>query len=258
MNTAVSADGTTLAYDDLGSGEPIVLVSGASCARGVHAHAAGLLSSGLRVLNYDRRGRGDSTDTAPFAVEREIEDLAAMIDAAGGSAAVFGSSSGAVLALRAAIAGLPVTRLVLWEPPFEPAADAPARQAAYVAELTAALDRGDRGAAQEAFMRRVGLPEQMIAGARRSPMWKELEEIAHTLPYDAAAMGDCSVPAGAAGLATPVLVAYGTASGDWARNAADALTAAAPAARSTALDGQHHDVDFTVLAPVIEDFARNP
>ncbi|MFI6734694.1 alpha/beta fold hydrolase [Nonomuraea sp. NPDC050451] len=113
MHTTRSADGTAIAFDRTGSGSPVVLVSGASCARGIHAALAGLLAAGHTVVNYDRRGRGDSGDILPYAVEREIEDLGAVIEEAGGSAAVFGNSSGAVLALRAAAAGLPITRLAL-------------------------------------------------------------------------------------------------------------------------------------------------
>ncbi len=118
MDKVRSSDGTEIAFDRLGEGEPVVLVSGASTSRAVHASLAELLAADFTVLNYDRWGRGDSGDTLPYAVEREIEDIGAVIAAAGGSAAVFGNSSGAVLALRAAAAGLPITRLALWEPPI--------------------------------------------------------------------------------------------------------------------------------------------
>jgi pimeloyl-ACP methyl ester carboxylesterase len=118
MGWARSRDGTEIAFDRLGDGPPVILVSGASCARGIHRQLAELLATDFTVLNYDRRGRGDSGDTQPYAVEREIEDIAAVITAAGGVTAVFGNSSGAVLALHAAAAGLPITRLALWDPPF--------------------------------------------------------------------------------------------------------------------------------------------
>jgi pimeloyl-ACP methyl ester carboxylesterase len=145
MEKVRSSDGTAIAFDRLGEGAPVVLVSGASTARGVHAQLAELLAADFAVLNYDRRGRGDSGDTPPYAVEREVEDLHAVIAAAGEEAAVFGNSSGAVLVLYAAAAGLPVTRLALWEPPFMTDPDAPSRQQAYVAQLTELLDAGRRG-----------------------------------------------------------------------------------------------------------------
>jgi pimeloyl-ACP methyl ester carboxylesterase len=120
MDTVRSSDGTTIAFDRLGVGPPVILVSGASTARAIHTQLAELLASDFTVFNYDRRGRGrgDSGDTPPYAIQREIEDLHAVLGAAGGAAAVFGNSSGAVLALHAAAAGLPLTKLALWEPPF--------------------------------------------------------------------------------------------------------------------------------------------
>ena len=133
MDRVGSSDGTTIAVDRLGEGAPVILVSGASTTRGVHARLAELLAGDLMVLNYDRRGRGDSGDTPPYTIQREVEDLQAVIAEAGGAAAVFGNSSGAVLALHAAAAGLPITRLALWEPPFMTDPDAPRRQQAYVA-----------------------------------------------------------------------------------------------------------------------------
>jgi pimeloyl-ACP methyl ester carboxylesterase len=151
MDTVRSSDGTTIAFDRLGAGAPVVLVSGASTARAIHARLAELLAADFAVLSYDRRGRGDSGDTPPYAVQLEIEDLHAVIGAAGGAAAVFGNSSGAVLALRAAAAGLPITRLALWEPPFMTDPDAPRRQQAYLAQLTGLLDEGRRGDAMALF-----------------------------------------------------------------------------------------------------------
>src|SRR5918992_128128 len=132
ISTVASSDGTALAFDRLGAGPPVVLVSGASTTRGIHDELAELLAGDFTVLNYDRRGRGDSGDARPYAIEREIEDLEAVIAKAGGSAAVFGNSSGAVLALRAAARGVAVTKLALWEPPFLVDPDAPRRQQEYV------------------------------------------------------------------------------------------------------------------------------
>jgi pimeloyl-ACP methyl ester carboxylesterase len=254
MHTTRSADGTVIVYDLLGAGTPVVLVSGASCARGVHAPLAELLAVGHTVVNYDRRGRGDSGDTPPYAVEREIEDLAAVMEAAGGSAAVFGNSSGAVLALRAAAAGLPITELVLWEPPFQLDADAPERARAYVTELTASLDQGRRGDAMALFMRSVGLPSVMIGQMRQAPMWASMEAIAPTLAYDAAVMGDGRPPADLANVKTPTLVLTGSQTGPWASAAALALVDAVPSAQHTVLEGQDHNVSWDVLAPHVMSF----
>jgi pimeloyl-ACP methyl ester carboxylesterase len=255
MDTVRSSDGTTIAYDRLGEGAPVVLVSGASTARAVHAELARLLAADFTVLNYDRRGRGDSGDTPPYAVERELEDLRAVIAAAGGPAAVFGNSSGAVLALRAAAAGLPVTRLALWEPPFMTDPDAPGRQQAYVAQLAELLGAGRRGDAMALFMRSIGLPEGMIAGMRQAPVWPGMEALAPTLAYDAAVMGDSLVPTGlVASVQAPTLVLDGSDTGAWAADSARALTAALPNPRRHTLQGQNHAVAWDVLAPVLKEF----
>jgi alpha-beta hydrolase superfamily lysophospholipase len=255
MEKVRSGDGTTIALDRLGAGSPVVLVSGASCTRGVHAPLAALLSAYFTVLNYDRRGRGDSGDTRPYAVEREIEDLAAVIGEAGGAAAVFGNSSGAVLAVRAAAAGLPITALALWEPPFMVDPDAPRRQREYVAQLTGFLDAERPGDAVALFMTSVGLPAEMIAGMRQAPMWPGMEALAPTLAYDAAVMGDSTLPADlVAGIGIPTLVLDGSRTGAWAQNASRALTAALPGAEQRTLDGQDHNVDWEVLATPLREF----
>ena len=255
MDTVRSSDGTTIAYDRLGEGAPVVLVSGASTGRAVHAELARLLAADFTVLNYDRRGRGDSGDTPPYAVERELEDLRAVIAAAGGPAAVFGNSSGAVLALRAAAAGLPVTRLALWKPPFMTDPDAPGRQQAYVAQLAELLGAGRRGDAMALFMRSIGLPEGMIAGMRQAPVWPGMEALAPTLAYDAAVMGDSLVPTGlVASVEAPTLVLDGSDTGAWAADSARALTAALPNPRRHTLQGQNHAVAWDVLAPVLKEF----
>jgi Alpha/beta hydrolase family len=203
MDTVRSSDGTTIAFDRLGVGPSVILVSGASTARAIHAQLAELLAADFTVCNYDRRGRGDSGDTPPYAVQREVEDLHAVLGAAGGAAAVFGNSSGAVLALHTAAAGLPITKLALWEPPFMVDPDAPRRQQAYVAELTELLDAGRRGDAMALFMRTIGLPEQMIAGMRQTPMWPDMEALAPTL-----------VPSGlVASVTAPTLVLDGSDTG---------------------------------------------
>jgi pimeloyl-ACP methyl ester carboxylesterase len=255
METVRSSDGTPIAFDRLGEGAPVILVGGASTTRGNIAQLAQLLAADFTVFNYDRRGRGDSGDTLPYAIEREVEDLDAVIDAAGGEAAVFGSSSGAVLVLRAAAAGLPLTKLALWEPPFMTDPDAPRRQQAYVDQLTALLEAGRRGDAVARFMTLVGLPEDMIAGMRHAPMWPDLEALAHTLAYDAAVMADSTVPTDlVASVKSPTLVLDGSETGDWAADSARALTSALPNALRRTLEGQTHNVAMDVLAPVLKEF----
>jgi pimeloyl-ACP methyl ester carboxylesterase len=255
MDKVRSNDGTTIAFDRLGSGPPVILVSGASTARGIHAQLAELLSRQFTVFNYDRRGRGDSEDTPPYAIQREVDDLAAVITEAGGAAAVFGNSSGAVLALHGAAAGLPVTKLALWEPPFMVDPEAPRRQHEYVTQLTKLLDAGRRGDAMELFMRNIGLPEQMIAGMRNAPMWPDMEAIAPTLAYDATIMGDSMVPNRlVASVTAPTLVLDGSDTGAWAANSAEALVAALPNPQRHTLEGQNHNVSWEVLTPVLIEF----
>jgi pimeloyl-ACP methyl ester carboxylesterase len=250
-----SRDGTAIALDQLGLGPPVILVSGASTARSIHSQLAELLAADFTVFNYDRRGRGDSDDTPPYAIQREIEDLDAVITEAGGTAMVFGNSSGAVLALHAAAAGLPITKLALWEPPFMLDPDAPRRQQEYVAELTSLLDAGRRGDAMALFMKTVGLPEEMITGMRQAPMWSGMEAIAPTLRYDAIIMGASTVPTDlVASVTAPTLVLDGSETGAWAADSAQALTAALPNPQRRTLTGQDHAVAWDVLALVLKEF----
>jgi hypothetical protein len=258
METVTSADGTIIAFDQIGTGAPLVLVAGGSCDRAVDARIADGLTAHFTVLNYDRRGRGDSTDTLPYAVEREIEDLEIMLAAAGGSAVVVGLSSGAALAAHAAAAGLPVSHLVMWEPPFR--LDAAAQQAAreYGERTRALLAEGRRGDALELFMTTVGLPAEMIAGMRQSPYWAKGEQLAPTLAYDAAVMGDGSIPGERfAAITAATAVLTGGASPDWFRAAGRATADAIPGASYRELPGQTHDVAPDVLAAAVREFAAH-
>src|SRR5688572_5943827 len=190
--TVTSKDGTTIACARSGKGPVVVLVAGALCDRSMNAGLASLLEQRFTVINFDRRGRGGSTDTPPHAVEREVEDIEALIDAAGGTAFLYGISSGAVLALEAA-SRLPtkVTRLVLYEPPFIVDDSRPPLPAEFARKLTELLAADRRGDAVAYFMTdAVGVPSEAVAGMRRAPMWAGLEKVAHTLPYDLAVMGD--------------------------------------------------------------------
>jgi pimeloyl-ACP methyl ester carboxylesterase len=257
METVESHDGTVIAFDQLGAGTPLILVAGASCDRSIDAAIATALAEHFTVLNYDRRGRGDSTDTWPFAVEREIEDIDVLLAAAGGSAVVLGLSSGAALAAHAAAGGLPVRALVMWEPPYRLDPDGPREAKEYAQQLDALLAQDRRGDAVEHFMRQVGLPDELIAGARQSPYWALGESLAPTLAYDAAVLGDCTVPTDVfATIGVPTLVLSGSASPAWMRDAAEAVANAIPGARSGVLDGQDHNVAGEALAPAVKDFVN--
>ena len=219
------------------------------------AGLAAELERDFTVLNYDRRGRGDSGDTLPYAIEREIEDIDAVIQAAGGSANVWGSSSGAVLGLRAAAAGLSIDKLALWEPPFIPdGVPRPPEDQVEQYERMVAEDR--RGDAVEFFMTKVvGMPPDFVAQARTQPWWGPTEEIAHTLAYDARIMGDYRIPLDLVGsIKAPTLVVAGGADMPWMRATATALADAIPDGEARFLDGQGHNVDMTVLAPVLKEF----
>jgi pimeloyl-ACP methyl ester carboxylesterase len=254
METVTSKDGTTIAFDRLGSGPPVVLVCGGSVARTADAAIAQELASDFTVFNYDRRGRGDSGDTLPYAIDREVEDIEAVIRAAGGSAFLWGSSSGAVLALIAA-ESVPVTKLALWEPPFVPEG-VPRPPEDQVSQYETMIAEGRRGDAVEYFMTKViGMPPEVVAGARSQPWWGATEALAHTLAYDARIMGDYTIPNDlVASVKVPTLVIAGGADFPWMRQTAKALADALPDGETRILEGQGHDVDMAVLAPVLKEF----
>ena len=255
METVTSKDGTTIAFDRLGDGPPVVLVCGGSVDRTADAAIAQELASDFTVFNYDRRGRGDSGDTPPYAIEREVEDIEAVIEAAGGSANLWGSSSGAALALIATASGAPVTKLALWEPPYilDENARPPADQVEQYGRMIA---EGRRGDAAEYFMSKVvGMPPEFIADARKQPWWAGQEAIAHTLAYDARIMGDYSIPTEtASSVKVPTVVLAGGADMPFMRETAQALADALPNGEVRFLDGQGHNVDPTVLAPALKEF----
>ena len=255
MDTVTSRDGTTLAFDRLGDGPPVVLVCGGSTDRMANAGLAAELASDFTVYNYDRRGRGDSGDTLPYAVEREVEDIAAMLDTAGGSASLYGTSSGAGLAMEAAARHLPITRLALWEPPYsvEGRPDLPADTSAVYTEL---VEAGRRGDAVEYFMATVvGLPPEFVAGARQAPWWAQQEALAHTLAYDAKIMGDYTLPVAVAkAISVPTIILDGGASFGFLAATADALARLIPDAQRRTLEGQEHNVDPVVLGDALKEY----
>jgi pimeloyl-ACP methyl ester carboxylesterase len=263
-----SADGTRIAYDRRGTGPALVLVDGALCYRasGPLGPLADALASSFTVYTYDRRGRGASTDTAPFSVDREVEDLAAVIGATGKPTSVFGISSGAGLALEAAQRGLPIARLALYEPPYVVDASRPPVPDDFGQQLSACVAKGKPGDAVKLFMTTgVRVPGPVVLMMRAMPAWKKMTAVAHTLPYDIAAMHGCQggrpLPTEAwTEVECPVLVAWGGKSPDWTKNAMAALVDVLPQATSRVLDGQTHMVKTEALAPVLVEFlsARAP
>lgn len=252
-----SRDGTAIAFERTGEGPPLILVDGALCSRafGPAAKMAERLAPHFTVYTWDRRGRNQSGDTAPYAVAREVEDLEALIREAGGGASLLGFSSGAALALEAAAAGLPVDRLVLYEPPWVGRRNG-GPEPDHRGRLEELLRAGKRGAAVTYFMAdMVGMPRVIAWAMRLAPMWRKLEAVAHTLPYDAAVMGDWEVPAErAARVRVPALVLGGEKSPAPLRSAADRAAAAIPGAARRTLAGQSHNVAPEALAPVLREF----
>jgi pimeloyl-ACP methyl ester carboxylesterase len=260
VNRVTSRDGITIAFDRLGDGPPVIAVCGAMCDRALMRPTAEELAKHFTVFNYDRRGRGDSGDTAPYAVEREIEDLGVLVAEAGGEASVYAHSSGAALALRAAAAGLPIVKLVLHEPPYNPDGEEKRRAAREYAErLGTLLSEGRRGDAVELFFTTVGMPREMVEGMRHTPRWAELEAMAPTLAYDSEVMGDGStggaVPADLVGrVRTESLVLGGGASPAWMIDVGRQIAEGLPNGRLGVLEGQEHVVPPEVLVPVLAEF----
>jgi pimeloyl-ACP methyl ester carboxylesterase len=266
MRTVTSRDGTSIAFDRSGQGPALVLVAPAFATRVDQASLAAALAPSFTVFAYDRRGRGDSGDTAPYAVEREVEDLDALIDVAGGSACVFGHSSGAVLALDAAhMLTARITKLALYEPPFIIDASRPPMPADFASHLDELIASGRRGDAVEYWQTQLGIPAEIIAQMRQSPMWPGLEAVAPTLPYDATIMqdtqrGDPSPLRKWASVTVPTLVMDGTVMmgradfHEFMRHGADALANVLPHAQRRTLEGQDHGPADEVLVPALKDF----
>ncbi|MEU6510381.1 MULTISPECIES: alpha/beta hydrolase [unclassified Streptomyces] len=251
-----SRDGTALAYEVTGQGPAVILVCGAMSTGGTVAPLAARLADRCTAVVYDRRGRGASGDTAPYEVAREVEDLAALLDAVGGDASLFGVSSGGALVLRAAASGLPLRRAAVYEVPYADFLQGGAeREAVYKEQLNRALSDGRRGDAVELFLRLTGLGEEMIQGARQSPMWAGMEAVAPSLAYDDAVMGDGLLPRERlAAVSVPVLSVVGGASPEWMHRAAQAVAEAVPQGTYRVLPGQTHMVEPDVLGPVLADF----
>lgn len=262
MNKVISADGTPLVYDRVGEGPALINVLGATATRGMVAqHGNAEATMPFTVYTYDRRGRGDSGDTAPYAVEREIEDLEAIIDAAGGLAFVFGHSSGAVLALRAAgQLGNKIKKLALYEPPFIIDDSRSPISADYVPHLRELIAAGRPEAALEYFMTvAVGVPAEYIPGMKQAPFWASSVAVAHTISYDGEIMGNTiwGDPAALqrfADITTPTLAMVGSKSPAYQQNAVETLAKVLPNAQYRSMAGQDHGIAPEVLGPALAEF----
>jgi pimeloyl-ACP methyl ester carboxylesterase len=248
MNHVTSKDGTRIASDRQGSGPAVILVGGGLDDGAENGPLAAELARSFTVYNYARRGRGDSGDTLPYALEREIEDLEALVAEAGGSAHLYGVSSGGALALEAAAAGLAADRIGVYEVPYSIGDEQRWRE--YVDQLETTLARGDRGGAVELFMRVAGASEESIASARSLPVWPALEALAHTLAYDAACLRDGRPHVT---VTQPVLVATGGGA-EFFEQAGDALAASLPHAERLVIERQGHVADPKTVTPVLERF----
>lgn len=262
MNKVISKDGTAIAFDKVGEGPPLILVDGALCYResGPNGPLASELKDRFTVFTYDRRGRGESTDTPPYSVDREIEDIEALISEAGGEAFLYGISSGAALALEAANAGLSIKKLALYEAPFivdnsrDPVSDD------YLDKLRKLLAADKRSTAVKHFLKNaVGLPSVMVFFMPLMPAWSKLKSVAHTLPYDGIIVdkelaGKPYPPGRWGSVDIPTIVIDGEKSQTWMHNGMKTLAKHLPDARYHTLEGQSHIVKPEVLAPVLTDF----
>lgn len=254
IGRVTSSDGTSIAFERIGTGPAVILVDAAGNFRGFSPmpQLAEALVQDFTIFTYDRRGKGASTDTLPYAVDRELDDLHALVDFAGGTAFVHGFSSGAILGLLAAERGIGIPRLSLLEPPLrvEAAPPAPSGLGGEVAKL---IITGRRGEAYERWLTGIGVPARMIAGMRQDPIWPALEATAHTLIYDSLITGSMP-PDRLAAITTPTLVLGSQSSDDqlrtWVREVAEAL----PNASARFLPGTWHGVSAEHLAPALTDF----
>jgi pimeloyl-ACP methyl ester carboxylesterase len=255
LGHVVSRDGTTIGYEQSGVGAAVILVSGMLDYL-ANTQLATLLAPHFTVFRYDRRGHGKSGDTAPWSLEREVEDLAAVIEAAGGSACVFGSSGNGIFVLEASHKLLDrITKLAVWEPPYIVDTSRPPLPVDYQTQLAALLAQERRGDMVELFMTKaVGMPAEFVTPMRGQPFWNAFEAAAHTLCYDAAITGNFALPVERmATLTLPTLVMDGGTT-PWLHHGAQALMEALPNAQLRTLDGQPHNADPTVLVPVLLEF----
>jgi pimeloyl-ACP methyl ester carboxylesterase len=261
MNTVRSADGTTISYSRAGQGPPLILVDGALCSRsfGPMPKLAVQLAPHFTVYTYDRRGRGQSGDTGSYSPDREVEDLEALIERAGDTVYLHGTSSGAALALEAAKHIRSIVRLAVYEPPFIVDDSRPPMPDDYLSRLSPLVADHRPGDAVKMFMRFVGTPAIFTAAMPLTPVWPRLKSAAPTLPYDIAIIHDHQrgvpfTPGEWDGIKAPTLVAVGGKAPAWITNATRALADALPDATYRTLPGQSHMVKPQALAPVLTEF----
>lgn len=257
MNKLNSKDGTEIAYDILGDGPPLIFVAGALCYRasGSIADSAKVFGSRFKLYNYDRRGRGDSGDTLPYAVDREVEDIEALIDGAGGAAYLYGHSSGAALAFEATLKlGTKVKKLAMYEAPYNVDEEAVKDSRDHTRQLNELLVADRRADAIVSFLKMAGMPEEMVKGMQQSPEWPRFEALAPTMAYDFAIVDGLIPKERAAGITVPSLVMYGSTGLPFMRKVAEILSKAMPNAQLRRVEGQGHDVDPKILLPVLTAF----
>ncbi|MEH0936672.1 alpha/beta fold hydrolase [Micromonospora psammae] len=252
MSAVTSRDGTRIAYESVGSGPPLILVDAAGHFRANSAlgELADLLTGDFTLYRYDRRGRGESADTPPYAPTREVEDVAALVAVAGAPVSLYGYSSGCLVALHAAAAGLDVRRLVLLEPPIDPAGNSAAQRA-----FTAKLRELTGEDAVTHFLTGIGVPDELLAGMRGTPHWRDMVSVAHTLAYDSQ-LSEATTAALLSRVTAPALVLDSSGSGGELTGMAASAAALLPHAVHRSLAGEWHGVPATALAPVVADFLR--
>ena len=258
MQTTQSKDGTTLAYDVYGSGPALVFITGAICSRnfGPVLKDAKEFAKEFTVYNFDRRGRGDSTDTKPYLIEREIEDIEAMIDAAGGRAYVYGHSSGAVLALEAA---LRLTSKVIKAAWYDVSYTSEAEKAGYAIvrrEVKTLLQQGKNAQALKRFLLGIGMPKFFVFLIPLMPGWSTMKALAPTLEYDMFLTADTPPLARAAHIKVPTYIIYGEKSPASLHEGAKQLAEVIPNTQITEVPGQDHMISAKVLLPMLSKFFK--
>jgi pimeloyl-ACP methyl ester carboxylesterase len=252
MEQVTSADGTRIAFERSGNGPPLIVVVGAFCDRASSRSLAALLASSYTVYEYDRRGRGDSDDTTPYSIQREVEDLDAVASAAGGPPFVYGHSSGGALALEAAAHGVEMRKIAVYEPPYTGDKDAGPEFSEQLDEL---VGEGRRDEAAERFLTLTGAPPEVIAHIKASPGWPRMQALAHTLSRDRNLGNGGAVPVERFDrIKVPILAMAGGASHDWAREAVETIARALPNAQAHVVEGQPHAPADDVVTPVLEAF----
>jgi pimeloyl-ACP methyl ester carboxylesterase len=257
VETLISTDGTAITYQQTGTGPSLLLTVGAFCDRSSTASLTPLLAPHFTVYEYDRRGRGSSGDSDDYSVDGEIDDLAALISAAGGSAFVYGHSSGAALALEAAARGVPIAGLAAYEPPYTAADDGTGGSDELLEGVRAQIGAGDRDGAAALFLQGAGTPPEVITMLQQGPDWPRMRELAPSLVYDLTLCNGGVVPGERlARIGVPTVTISGGSSPGWAGRACATVAAAVPGARHVVLDGQTHAVAPDMVAPVVIDHFR--